>query len=501
MADEPSSLAKAPEGVVLPPKDIRAIVERTAGYVARNGRAFEDRIRDRESSNPKFSFLNPNDAYAPFYQWRLTEIKDGRGTTVSAGPVGESAATKEPEKPKGPAQPPEFHFSARMPNISAQDLEVVKLTAMFVAKNGRSFMTSLSQKEARNYQFDFLRPQHSLYQYFSRLVDQYTDLLQAPTVEGGKLHAARLKDLKANAADKFHMLGRAKDRAEWVKYQQQQKQKKEEEEEKERLEYQQIDWHDFVVVETVLFTEADDQQDLPPPPSLNDLQSASLEQKAAMSLQPAHMRIEEAMPSGEDYGYGGYQQTQQSMYAAPAPQTSYETNGYAAPAPQPQPAAYVPQPPPNYTQNEDEARAINERNAERERAQAAQAAARGAPGQPMRIRNDYVPRAQAKRQQVNMSICPNCKQQIPDSEMNEHLRVEALDPRWKEQQQKSQSRTTNYGAIDVSAIKRQHNEAAGAGQAPLSSEEEARRKRLATGGSEQVNVEDQIRRIRERWGQ
>ena len=26
----------------------------------------------------------------------------------------------------------------------------------------------------RNYQFDFLRPQHSLFQYFTKLVEQYT---------------------------------------------------------------------------------------------------------------------------------------------------------------------------------------------------------------------------------------------------------------------------------------------------------------------------------------
>jgi splicing factor 3A subunit 1 len=32
---------KPPAGVVLPPKDIRAIVEKTAGYVARNGAVFE----------------------------------------------------------------------------------------------------------------------------------------------------------------------------------------------------------------------------------------------------------------------------------------------------------------------------------------------------------------------------------------------------------------------------------------------------------------------------
>lgn len=95
-----------------------------------------ERIREKEQSNPKFSFLSPGDAYAAYYLWRLDEIKEGRGTDVSAGRPGEAVVTPVPEKPKGPASPPEFHFSARMPIINAQDLEVVKLTALFVAKRG-----------------------------------------------------------------------------------------------------------------------------------------------------------------------------------------------------------------------------------------------------------------------------------------------------------------------------------------------------------------------------
>ena len=109
----------------------------------------------------------------------------------------------------------------------------MKLTALFVAKNGRSFITALSQRETRNYQFDFLRPQHSLYQFFSRLVDQYTELLQANSVDGGKAERARIEELQSNAKDRFHVLGRAKHRAEWVKFQEEQKQKKEEAAEKE----------------------------------------------------------------------------------------------------------------------------------------------------------------------------------------------------------------------------------------------------------------------------
>lgn len=52
--------------------------------------------------------------------------------------------------------------------------DVVKLTAQFVARNGRQFLTNLMNREQRNYQFDFLRPQHSLFNYFTKLVEQYT---------------------------------------------------------------------------------------------------------------------------------------------------------------------------------------------------------------------------------------------------------------------------------------------------------------------------------------
>lgn len=420
----PDEVSKPPAGVVLPPRDIRAIVEKTAGYVARNGPAFEDRIRDKEKHNPKFSFLSTKDAYFSFYAWRLEEVREGRGTAVSAGRAADAPPAQEAEKPKGPEAPPDFHFSARMPNISAQDLDVVRLTALFVAKNGRSFMTTLSQKETRNYQFDFLRPQHSLYQFFSRLVDQYTLLLQSASADGEKAKKARVLDLEYNANDKFNILGRARQRAEWVKFKEEQKQKKEEEAEKEKLEYAQIDWHDFVVVETVLFEDLDEQADLPPPTSLNDLQSASLEQKGAMSLQPHDRRIEEAMPTDEDYSlFYNQQQPQQQQqqqhqpYATPLPVfNSYETQ-------QPQAIDYqLPAQTPVSAHQDEEERAIAERKQAREAAQAAQAAAKGGASQPMRIRNDYVPRAQAKRQNLQMALCPNCKQQIPYDELDHHMK-------------------------------------------------------------------------------
>lgn len=81
------------------------------------------RIREKERTNPKFSFLTPGDPFNPFYLWRLDETRAGRSTAVAAGRTdGSAAPAPEPEKPAGPAAPPEFQFSARMPAISGQDL-------------------------------------------------------------------------------------------------------------------------------------------------------------------------------------------------------------------------------------------------------------------------------------------------------------------------------------------------------------------------------------------
>ena len=90
--------------------------------------------------------------------------------------------------------------------------------------------------------------------------------------------------------------------------------------------------------------------------------------------------------------------------------------------------------------------------------------------------------------------------------------VELLDPRWKEQRQKAESRMHNLGAADVSAnlkrlaSQRQEDGAGTPGQAPPGgppgagpvAEEDARRKRAQLGG-EGMDVSEQIRKIHERF--
>jgi splicing factor 3A subunit 1 len=57
------------------------------------------------------------------------------------------------------------------------DTDVIKLTAQFVARNGQKFLQGLTEREQRNPQFDFLKPTHGLFGYFTQLVESYSKVL------------------------------------------------------------------------------------------------------------------------------------------------------------------------------------------------------------------------------------------------------------------------------------------------------------------------------------
>ncbi|CAG5115571.1 unnamed protein product, partial [Candidula unifasciata] len=185
--EEAPPVVKSTVGIIYPPPEVRNIVDKTASFVARNGPEFENRIRQNEVNNPKFNFLQPTDAYHAYYQYKVNEFKEGKALEPQAPKQSQYLGVLRPQEtpkiveifvPKDP--PPEYEFMCDPPSISAFDLDVVKLTAQFVARNGRQFLTTVMQKEQKNFLFDFLRPQHSLFTYFTKLVEQYTKILIPP---------------------------------------------------------------------------------------------------------------------------------------------------------------------------------------------------------------------------------------------------------------------------------------------------------------------------------
>jgi len=216
--------------------------------VARNGKSFETKIQEKEVSNKKFYFLRPDDIYNKYYLKKIQDFTENKNLLTS-----QEIAKKQQEilkklivqefKPDKP--PKQFEFLTDPPSISPLDLNVVELTAQFVARNGKQFLTDLMNKEQKNPEFDFLRPQHILFPYFAKLLEQYTKILIPPK--------DLLKDLRAELTKEGieNVLNDVKYRAKYINYEEKQAQIEIEKIEKERLAYNSVDWHEFVVVEDV----------------------------------------------------------------------------------------------------------------------------------------------------------------------------------------------------------------------------------------------------------
>ena len=85
-------------GVIRPPPDIRAVADRTASYVAKNGRTFEQRIlKSAKGKTPKFAFLQPTSPFHAYYEDRIQFYENGGEDNEESKTEG---SPQEPSKPK-----------------------------------------------------------------------------------------------------------------------------------------------------------------------------------------------------------------------------------------------------------------------------------------------------------------------------------------------------------------------------------------------------------------
>ncbi|PJF19439.1 hypothetical protein PSACC_00716, partial [Paramicrosporidium saccamoebae] len=302
-----------------------------------------------------------------------------------------STATK-PAAAKIPKEPAPLDFLLDIPSISALDYNVLKLTAKYVARNGRQFLLNLSQREMRNPQFDFLRPNHSLHGLFLRLVEQYSRVLMPSK--------ALLEKLYMYGKEKYQILGLILQRVEYTRYIREQHMKEEEIAEREKLAFAAIDWHDFVIAETIDFGPSDRNMELPKPLEYSEITRLSMVQRRELwngntmagLATASHVELEE--------------EEEMDVEEVAAPVLAKDST--APPAKR----------------------------------------ATTAPAGSVKIREDYVPKAQAKATSSTEAteVCPLCNQSVPQSQIAEHMRIEALDPKWKEQKDRhiAKHKESNY---------------------------------------------------------
>ncbi|KAJ3346136.1 SF3a splicing factor complex subunit [Kappamyces sp. JEL0680] len=165
-------------------------------------------------------------------------------------------------------------------------------------------------------------------------------------------------------------------RVEYEAYMKGEKEKAQIEADKEKIAFATIDWHDFVVVETIEFLETDARAVLPQPMVLMELKSMTLEQRKALMKFDVDQNA--AADGEEDMDVDDGEDMDMSEEDQPAP----------APA---------------------------------------QPAADAAPA-----RNTYVPKVGRHAKSQVTQVCPVCNATVKVSEMQEHVRIELQDPRYRE---------------------------------------------------------------------
>ncbi|MCL7031088.1 hypothetical protein MKW94_012099 [Papaver nudicaule] len=395
-------------GIIHPPPDIRTIVDKTALFVAKNGPDFVKRIIANNAGNAKFNFLNGSDPYNAYYQHRLSEFRaqnelapqteDASGLEAvqnGTDSAGDAAMVEAETKPDPSAQfkpvrkvlvPPEpEQYTVRLPEaITGEELDIIKLTAQFVARNGKSFLTGLTSREINNPQFHFLKPTHSMFMLFTALADAYSKVLMPQN--------GLTEKLRNSVVDMTTVLERCLHRLEWERSQEQARLQQEDAIEEERMRMAMIDWHDFVVVEAIDFAD-DEDEDLPPPMTLEEV----IRRSKITSMDEDEEPNEPGKEADMDMDDEEVKLVEEGMRAA------------------------------RMDDNDDDKKRENKSAAPEE------------PEAPMRIVKNWKrpeERIPAERDPTKFVVSPITGELIPINEMAEHMRISLIDPKYKEQKER-----------------------------------------------------------------
>lgn len=242
--------------------------------------------------------MQEDDPFHQYYKYMKERVAEDvesvkKEMAIATGTTAPGVEVQQAEEEMaGGYIPKPAEFKVDLPGVTAQDLDILRLTALFHARRGRSFLSSLSIREGRNFQFDFLRPTHSLYGYYNRMVESYQKIMQPPP----GLIETLIKE--SNDPDlKWKTLEDARKRTEWERGRRKREDVEAKEREAETAAYLAIDWQDFVVVETIEFTQTDMDLELPPPTSVERLKTMSMAEKRMASMV---MEETGAGPTGGD---------------------------------------------------------------------------------------------------------------------------------------------------------------------------------------------------------
>lgn len=221
------------------------IIDKVVAYLAKNP-DMEARLISEQGGNEKMAFLLPTSPYFAYYKQRLREEKQLLAPSADDDADKAKEEAPEPEKEKI-EEPPQLEWllETDQATIPALDFDLIRLTAQYVAKNGRGFQMGLMNRESRNPQFGFLTTHHPLHEFYQKLVENYSKIIVAD-------EAVLSRHRKENRT-KQAVIDRVMKRKAWKRSQLKTEEEERAEEEAERSAAAAIDWNEAVIVESIVF--------------------------------------------------------------------------------------------------------------------------------------------------------------------------------------------------------------------------------------------------------
>ena len=86
LGSEMDSNIKGIVGMIVPPPDMRAIIDRTAEFVSKHGPEMEKKIYSSDPTKIRFAFIMEDNPFHPYYTMAIRCYKEGRCDCVCVWP-------------------------------------------------------------------------------------------------------------------------------------------------------------------------------------------------------------------------------------------------------------------------------------------------------------------------------------------------------------------------------------------------------------------------------
>lgn len=283
-----------------PPQDVKTTIEKTVQYVRKNGVSFEEKLLANDPDG-KFGFLNESNPHNAYYK----SVLEGQPTSKNGHKtLKNEAPAKEIDTPD------QLLFVTDLPPLSNHDLDVIKLTAQYIACNTPKHAEALQRymtKKGNRSQFAFLSRGHSLHPLFQSYCKQYQAIIDVAKSNKEGTKATSKGDKNAVHIDKLinstpqDLFERAYRRAAFEKKNKNEKKAQESEDRKAQLQYALIDWQDFAFVAKINFHAVDEVTELAVPLLREDVMYRALLAKSRdLQLETAQTQPKPEEPKPKD---------------------------------------------------------------------------------------------------------------------------------------------------------------------------------------------------------